>query len=72
MESNTNTLGYDPQPDLTHWKGTPIPPVDRRLVLTPERAEKCERIWWWGGAELALRNCRSYLYHVIDYGTVAD
>ena len=66
------TLGYDPQPELTHWNGTPIPPVDRPLALTPERAEICERVWWWGGAEIALRNCRSYIYHVIDYGLVSD
>ena len=65
-------LGYDPQPDLTHWHGTPIPPVDRPLALTPERAEICSRVWWWGGAENALRNCRYYLYHVIDYGLVSD
>ena len=66
------TLGYDTQPELTHWKGTPIPPVDRPLALTPERAAICNRVWWWGGPEIALRNCRHYLYHVIDYGLVSD
>lgn len=65
-------LGYDPQPQLLNWKGTPIPPVDRPLALTPEREEICNRVWWWGGPEIALRNCRHYIYHVIDYGTVAD
>ncbi len=65
-------LGYDPQPHVTHWNGTPIPPVDRPLALTPERAEICGRVWWWGGAEFALRNCRHFLYHVIDYGTLED
>ena len=65
-------LGYDPQPHLTHWRGTPIPPVDRPLKITAERAEICDRVWWWGGAEIALRNCRHYLYHVIDYGTQSD
>ena len=65
-------LGYDPQPHLKDWKGTPIPPVDRPLKLTPERAEICNHVWWWGGPEIALRNCRHYIYHVIDYGTVAE
>ena len=65
-------LGYDPQPDLKDWKGTPIPPVDRPLKLTPERARICDHVWWWGGPEIALRNCRHYIYHVIDYGTDAE
>ena len=65
-------LGYDPQPHLTNWKGTPIPPVDRPLALTPERADICDRIWRWGGPEFALRNSRHYLYHVIDDGTMRD
>ena len=62
-------LGYDPQPHLKNWKGTPIPPVDRPLKLTPERARICDHVWWWGGPEIALRNCRHYIYHVIDYGS---
>lgn len=65
-------LGYDPKPHVKLWRGTPIPPVDRPLRLTPERSEICNRIWWWGGPENALRNCRHYLYHVIDYGRMPD
>ena len=65
-------LGYDPKPHVSNWRGTPIPPVDRPLALTPERAEICDRVWWWGGPEIALRNCRHYIYHVIDYGAVRD
>lgn len=65
-------LGYDPQPHRTHWHGTPIPPVDRPLALTHERAEICGLVWWWGGPEIALRNCKHYLYHVIDYGRQID
>ena len=63
-------LGYDPQPHLKDRKGTPIPPVDQPLALTPQRASICARVWWWGGPEFALRNCRHYIYHVIDYGSV--
>ena len=66
-----DSLGYDPQPEVTDWGGTLIPPVDRPLTLTPERAAICERVWW-GGAEIALRNCRRYIYHVIDYGQISD
>ena len=65
-----DSLGYDPQPEVMTWGGTPIPPVDRPLALTPERAAICERVWWWGGAEIALRNARRYIYHVIDYGSI--
>ena len=65
-------LGYDPQPHLTRWHGTPIPPIDRPLALTAERADICECVWWWGGPEIALRNSRHYLYHVIDYASQAQ
>lgn len=71
MDTATD-LGYDPRPDITHWNGTPIPPVDRPLKITPERAAICSRVWWWGGPDIALRNCRHYIYHVIDYGTDVD
>lgn len=66
---NFTTLGYDLHPNVTHWNGTPIPPVDRPLALTDKRAAICRNVWWWGGPEIALRNCCFYLYHVIDYGT---
>jgi len=59
-------LGYDPQPDVLMWRGTPIPCVDRPLALTPERARIALSAWRWGGPEIALRNACHFLYNVID------
>lgn len=65
-------LGYDPRPDLKRWRGTPIPPVDRPLAITPERQRIAERVWWNGPAWTVLRSAPRYLWHVMDYGTDRD
>jgi len=44
-EDWTARLGYDPRPELTHWKGTPIPPLDDPLAVSPRRREIAERVW---------------------------
>ncbi|MDE2933044.1 MAG: hypothetical protein OXS47_04130 [Chloroflexota bacterium] len=65
-------LGYDPRPKLTHWKGTPIPPIDDPLAASPRRCEIAERVWWNGPAWTVLRNASTYLWHVMDYGFTED
>ena len=65
-------LGYDPRPELTHWKGTPIPPLDDPLAVSPRRREIAERVWWNGPAWTVLRNASRYLWHVMDHGFAED
>lgn len=55
-----------------HWRGTPLPPVERPLAHTPIRDEIAGRVWPWGGAKTALRNSRHFLYAIIDRGTEDD
>ena len=61
------TLGYDPRPDLTDWRGSPLPPIDDPLPLTNLRLEVARRCWRWGPPELALRNAAAFLYEATDY-----
>ena len=61
-------LGYAPRPELDHWRGTPIPPVNNALRQTPRRAEIAGRVWWNGPPWTVLRNASHYLWHVMDYG----
>lgn len=65
-------LGYDPRPELDHWRGTPIPPVKNALRKTPRRMEIADRVWWNGPPWTVLRNASNYLWHVMDYGRVED
>ena len=65
-------LGYDPRPDLKRWRGTPIPPVDRPLPITPERQRIAKRVWWNGPPWTVLRSAPRYLWQVMDYGTDDD
>ena len=65
-------LGYDPHPELTHWKGTPIPRLDDPLAVSPRRREIAERVWWNGPAWTVLRSASTYLWHVMDHGFTED
>ena len=61
-------LGYDPQSDVTHWNGTPIPPVSHPLTLTPERDAVARHVWWNGDPWTILRNGPRYIQCVMDHG----
>ena len=72
MTEASKLLGYDPRPDLTHWCGTPIPPVDAPLALTAERERIAGRVWFQGPPWTVLRNADHYLWSVMDYGATED
>ncbi len=72
MTLNANTLGYDPRPDLSEWRGTPIPPVHQPLLKTPQRWAIASRVWWHGPPWSLLRNASWYLYYVMDYAEPDD
>ena len=65
-------LGYNPRSDVTHWQGTPIPPVHHPLELTPRRQEIAGKVWWNGPAWTILRNASWFLWQVMDYGSDDD
>ena len=71
-EGGIARLGYDPHPELTHWQGTPIPPLDDPLTMSPRRREIAQRVWWNGPAWTVLRNASRYLWHVMDHGFGED
>ena len=62
--------GYEPRAQTQSWRGTPIPPVDRPVKLTAERAEIADRIWCNGPPWSILRNRNIYLQHVMEYATL--
>ena len=62
-------LGYEPRPELTCWRGTPIPPLLNPLQATPPRLAIAKHVWWHGPPWSVLRNSSYYLWHVWDYGT---
>lgn len=72
MPKASEPLGYDPRPDLTHWCGTPIPPVDAPLALTADRERIAGRVWFQGPSWTVLRNVNHYLWSVMDYGATED
>lgn len=72
MPKASEPLGYDPRPDLTHWCGTPIPPVDAPLALTADRERIAGRVWFQGPSWTVLRNASHYLWSVMDYGATED
>ena len=72
MPKASEPLGYDPRPDLTHWCGTPIPPVDAPLALTADRERFAGRVWFQGPSWTVLRNASHYLWSVMDYGATED
>ena len=65
-------LGYDPKPDMRHWHGTPIPPVDDPIAATPERCAIAERMWWNGPPWTVLRNSARFICHAIDHARDED
>ena len=62
-------LGYDPRPDVTHWRGTPIPPVDNPVAITPDRATVARRVWWNGDPWTILRNGPRFVQCIMDNGS---
>ena len=65
-------LGYDPRPQLSSWRGTPIPSVSCPLPLTPMRSRIAERVWWNGPPWTIVRNADNYVWRVMDYGLDDD
>lgn len=68
-DSTQNTLGYDPRPSITHWKGTPIPAVLSPLATNAVRERIARAVWWNGPPWTVLRNGPVFLWHVMDYGS---
>ena len=66
-----DTVGYDPRPDVTHWKGNPIPMVVGPLPTSAVREEIARAVWWNGPPWTVLRNGPVFLWHVMDYGSDA-
>lgn len=65
-------LGYNPRPDVSLYRGTPIPPVLRPLARSERRWQIAQRVWWNGPPWTILRNSSVYLYQVMDYGRTPD
>lgn len=72
MSAGAEELGYDPQPDVHWWRGTPIPDVRDPLRATPRRRAIAERVFWHGPAWAVLRNASTYLWQVMDFGEDED
>ena len=70
--ASPDELGYDPQPALRRWRGTPIPPVKCPLKHSPERDRIAGYVWWNGPPWTILRNASHYLWQVMDYGDMDD
>ena len=69
---NEETLGYDPNPDVRSWHGTPIPPVDDPVIATDTLRAIAERIWWNGPPWTVLRNSVRFIQHAIGHATDDD
>ena len=65
----SDALGYDPRPGVTHWRGTPIPPVDHPVPLTPQRSAIANRVWWNGDPWTILRNGPRFIHAIMDYAS---
>ena len=65
-------LGYDPQPDLRHWRGNPLHPVADPLAQTPRRKAIAERVYWQGPAWQVLRNGVAFLHGVMDFARIDE
>ncbi len=65
-------LGYDPHPELTRFRGTPIPRIRTPLAKTPRRWTIAGYVWWNGPPWTVLRNSSCYLWHVMDYASLED
>ena len=69
MTDQANELGYDPRPEMTHWRGTPIPPVRHPLSTNPLRESLARTVWWSGPPWTVLRNTPTFLAHVLEYAS---
>lgn len=67
-----DSLGYDPKPEVSTWKGTPIPPVQNPIPTTPELERIARYMWWNGDPWTILRNRRKFLAHSMDWATDDD
>ena len=70
-EANS-VLGYAPQAQTRSWRGTPIPPVDRPVPMTPLRAQIADRVWCNGPPWTILRNRSMYLQHVMEEASLNE
>ena len=66
------TLGYDPRPQISEYRGTPIPDIQDPLKATPRRIEIADYVWWNGPYWTVLRNSPQFLYHVTEYARTSD
>lgn len=60
-------LGYDPQPNVLQWHGTPIPPVYKPLPAIPQFVSIARKRWWNGDPWTILRNRDAFLKHAMDW-----
>lgn len=65
-------LGYDPQPDVKFWHGTPIPPCQNPLPAIPRLVEIAKKMWWNGDPWTILRNRHAFLAHAMDWASHED
>jgi hypothetical protein len=72
VDSSDVGLGYDPHPELDHWRGTPIPSVESPLPATEQLKRIVDRMWWNGPPWTILRNRSKFLCHAMDYTTPED
>ena len=56
------------RPEVSVWRGTPVPPVCMPLDPTPERVKIAEAVWWNGPAWTILRNGPQFVRQVLDFG----
>ena len=67
-----SSLGYDPRPEETRWRGTAIPRVNSPLPATPELVRIAARMWWNGDPWTILRNRGEFLRHAMDYASAEE
>ncbi len=56
------------RPEVSAWRGTPIPSVSMPLDPTSGRVKVAEAVWWNGPAWTILRNGPQFVRQVLDFG----
>ena len=64
-----STLGYNPRPEVTSWRGNWLPPCYYPLPLTDDSERIALSVWWNGPAWTVLRNASFFLWRAWDYAT---